>query len=114
MKTMTLKPTMKDENHSQSLNQENQSSDKLQQQRIHPMRMHNIIAGRPGEYGKPAILRGYQGKGITLIVYKLGRSKVPGTAILSGCHNLCGTINNRFGHHNFLYSLIPMRAGDLC
>src|SRR5262249_2008395 len=56
------------------------ASTALQKQRLDPVRVHHILARRPGKHREPAVLRGDERHGVPLVVHELRRRQVPGTA----------------------------------
>lgn len=55
-------------------------NDLLQKQDIYAVRLYHFCFGRPGEYREVAVLAGYQGQCIPLIMHKLRCGKMAGAA----------------------------------
>jgi len=66
------------------------------------MGMDDLLAGRPGEDGKPAVLGGDEGDGILLAKNKLRRGKVPGTAVLRRMDNGANVSDDGFGYQHLV------------
>src|ERR1041385_8865170 len=84
-----------------------------QQKRLDAVRVHHLLAGRPGEDREATILRGDERHGVALILYELRRGHVSRAAELHGLDDRRGVADDRLGQDQLLDRRAASPSHDL-